>query len=99
MSIKLSKSMESYLKYTVSRDVLVFCIVWMGCRDFYIALGLTFLFTFTMDYLLNEESSLCILPESFTTYHSKLLDESEPSVAEVKHAEGILKRVSDSKSS
>jgi hypothetical protein len=57
VTIKLSKSMESYLKFTFSRDVLVFCIVWMGSRDIYIAATFTLLFTFIMDFLLNEEST------------------------------------------
>lgn len=95
VTIKLSKSMESYLKFTFSRDVLVFCIVWMGSRDFYISAGFTLLFTFIVDFLLNEESVLCLLPESFTTYHSELLDSVPPTAAEIKHAESILKRASE----
>ena len=38
VTIKLSKTVESYLKHTFSRDVLVFAIAWMGTRDIYIAL-------------------------------------------------------------
>jgi hypothetical protein len=91
--IKLSKSMESYLKYTFSRDVLVFCIVWMGSRDIYIATTFTLLFTFIVDFLLNEESSYCILPESFTTYHTELLNDAKPTADEIKNAESVLERV------
>ena len=29
-TIRLSKTMESYLKYTFSRQVLIFAIAWMG---------------------------------------------------------------------
>lgn len=93
VTIKLSKSMESYLKFTFSRDVLVFCIVWMGSRDIYIAASFTLLFTFIMDFLLNEESSFCILPETFTTYHTELLDGTEPTADEIKNAESVLERV------
>ena len=96
VTIKLSKTMESYLKFTFSRDVLVFCIVWMGSRDVYIAAGFTLLFTFIMDFLLNEESSYCILPESFTAYHAELLDGTAPTADEVKNAESILERVKKS---
>ena len=39
VTIKLSKSMESYLKYTFSKQILIFAIAWMGTRDIYIALG------------------------------------------------------------
>jgi hypothetical protein len=37
VNIGLSKTMESYLKYTFSRQLLVFSIAWMGTRDIYIA--------------------------------------------------------------
>lgn len=93
VTIKLSKSMESYLKFTFSRDVLVFCIVWMGSRDIYIAATFTLLFTFIMDFLLNEESTYCILPETFTTYHTELLDGTAPTADEIKNAESVLERV------
>ena len=93
VTIKLSKSIESYLKFTFSRDVLVFCIVWMGSRDIYIAATITLLFTFIMDFLLNEESSYCILPETFTTYHTELLDGTAPTIDEIKNAESVLERV------
>jgi hypothetical protein len=89
VTIRLSKAMESYLKFTLSRDVLVFCIVWMGSREIYVAFTFTILFTFIMDFLLNEESSFCILPETFTTYHTALLDEM-PSQDDIINAQKII---------
>jgi len=91
VTIRLSKTMESYLKFTLSRDVLVFCIVWMGSREIYVAFVLTLLFTFIMDFLLNEESIYCILPEKFTTYHTSKLDEM-PSQEDIINAEKIIER-------
>ena len=61
VNIKLSKSMESYFKYTFSKQLLIFAIAWMGTRDIYIALIITVLFTLIMDCLLNEECSICLL--------------------------------------
>ena len=75
VNIKLSKTMESYLRNSFSRQILVFAIAWMGTRDFWIALFISFVFTFCMDYLLNEESIFCILPEHFTDYHLSLLNQ------------------------
>jgi len=74
VTIKLSKTMESYLKYTFSRQVLIFAIAWMGTRDIYIALGIAILFTLVMDILLNDECSYCVLPTSFKDYHIQLAD-------------------------
>jgi hypothetical protein len=74
VTIKLSKTMEAYLKYTFSRQILIFAIAWMGTRDIYIAITITLVFVFFMDFLFNEESRFCVLPEAFTDYHVNLLD-------------------------
>jgi hypothetical protein len=95
VSIRLSKSMESYLKHTFSRDILIFCIVWMGSRDIYIALTVTLVFILCMDYLFNEDSRLCILPESFTSHHIDLINNQMPSPEEVQQAKMVLKRAAD----
>ena len=44
VTIRLSKSMEGYLKYTFSRDILVFSMAWMGTRDIYTALFIAAVF-------------------------------------------------------
>ena len=72
VTIKLSKSMEAYLKYTFSRSILIFAMAWMGTRDIYTALFITILFGICANYLFNEESAYCCLPESFTSYHEGL---------------------------
>jgi hypothetical protein len=75
VNIKLSKTVESYLKNSFSRTILVFAIAWMGTRDLWVALGICLVFTFLMDYLFNEESMFCIFPEAFTDYHVNLLND------------------------
>lgn len=74
VNIGLSKSMESYLKYTFSRQLLVFSIAWMGTRDIYIAFFITFMFTLCAEYLFNEDSVFCVLSENFSDYHKTLVD-------------------------
>ena len=76
-NFKLSKSMESYLKHTFSRLVLVFAIAWVGTRDIYTALIICVVFTVSVDFLFNEESRFCCLTESFTTHHESLLNYHE----------------------
>ena len=41
VTFKFGKTTEMYLKYTFSRQILVFAMAWMGTRDIYIAGGLT----------------------------------------------------------
>ena len=93
VTIKLSKTMESYLKYTFSRDALVFAISWMGTRDIYIAIGITIIFMILVDYILNEESAFCCLPSRFTDYHVSLLDQDNNITPEqIKSAEETLEK-------
>lgn len=74
VTFKLSKTMEAYLKFTFSRDILVFAITWMGTRDIYISIFITILFVFVADFLMNENSRFCCLPTSFIDKHVALLE-------------------------
>ena len=73
IAIQFSKSTEEYMKYTVSKQLLVFSMAWMGTRDIYTSLGLTAVFTILSDHLFNEESNLCIVPYQYRILH-KLVD-------------------------
>uniref|UniRef100_A0A6C0I675 Uncharacterized protein n=1 Tax=viral metagenome TaxID=1070528 RepID=A0A6C0I675_9ZZZZ len=75
--IKLGKTLESYLKFSFSRNVLVFAIAWMGTRDVYIALIIMLFFILFTEYLLHEDSALFILSDDFKEHHMKLLDEKD----------------------
>lgn len=98
VTIKLSKTMESYLKYTFSRDILVFAISWMGTRDIYIAFGITIVFMIMVDYVLNEQSAFCCLPEKFTDYHISLInDDNTITPDQIKSAEETLEKAKKQK--
>ena len=98
VTIKLSKSVEAYLKFTFSKQILVFAMAWMGTRDIYIALFITIVFTICIEFLFNEESQFCLLPESFTNYHLDLLDNDDKEKTnnsredEIKKAKEILEK-------
>jgi hypothetical protein len=67
------------MKYSVSKQLLVFSMAWMGTRDIYTALGLTAVFTILSEYLFNEESSICIVPHKYRVLH-KLVDTNNDGV-------------------
>ena len=73
ISIQFSKSAEEYLKYSVSTQLLVFAMAWMGTRDIYTALALTAIFVVLSDHIFNEESSLCVVPHTYRVL-DKLID-------------------------
>jgi hypothetical protein len=81
VTFKLGKTAETYLKYTFSRQILVFAMAWMGTRDIYIAAGLTIVFIIFFDFLFNENSVFCVLPNDFKEYYENVAQEH----AEISH--------------
>jgi hypothetical protein len=79
IQIQFSKSTEEYMKWSVSKQLLVFAMAWMGTRDIYTALGLTAVFTILSEFLFNEESQLCIVPHKYRVL-DKLIDTNDDGV-------------------
>ena len=92
VTIKLSKTMESYLKYTFSKQILVFAMAWMGTRDIYVALFITIVFVICMDFLFHEDSMFCCLPEGFRDYHLDLINNDKVSDEEILKAKVVLEK-------
>ena len=94
ISIQFSKSTEEYLKLSVSKQILVFSMAWMGTRDIYTALGLTAIFVVLSDHLFNEDSEYCIVPHKYRILHT-LIDENMDGVvseAEINSAVSVLEK-------
>lgn len=99
ITIQFSRSTEEYMKYTVTKQLLVFAMAWMGTRDIYAALGLTAVFTILSDYLFNEESSLCVVPQEYRVLH-KLLDTDDNGLVsedEISSAIAVLEKAKKEK--
>jgi len=100
-NFKLSKTLESYFKYTFSRQILVFVIAWMGTRDIYIALIITVIFVILTEYLFHEESNYFILSDDFKDYHISLLDSETNgdniTEEDIKKAKDVLERAKNQK--
>ena len=69
ISVNFSKSTEEYLKFTLSKQILVFSMAWMATRDIYTALVLTAVFIILSEHLFNEDSYFCIVPQSARIVH------------------------------
>ena len=106
VTIKLSKTTETYLKYTFSRQILIFAMAWMATRDIYMALILTAVFVVLADYLFNEDSCFCCFSDDFKRHYLSIdangppsntgtqpVPGPPPSEAEVKRAMEVLEQV------
>jgi hypothetical protein len=98
VTFKVSKTVESYLKFTFSRHMLVFAATWMGTRDIYVALFMTLLFMLIVDVLFNEQSMFCCLPESFINEQVSKLEGMEnqvPTPEEIVKARIVLEKANE----
>ena len=60
--IELSETQKQLLSNTILRQVLIFCVAFVGTRDVVISLVLTAVFVVLVDGLLNETSPISVLP-------------------------------------
>tara|TARA_B100000927_G_C16402435_1_gene444003 strand:+ start:506 stop:1021 length:516 start_codon:yes stop_codon:yes gene_type:complete len=99
VTVKLSKSQETYLRYTLSRQFLIFAVSWMGSRDIYTALILTAVFVVLADYLFNENSKMCVLPKRFKDLQNVMDIDQDGIISndELEQAIKILKKAQKTK--
>ena len=97
VKIDITKAQEQYLKKSLGRHMLVFAITWLGTKDLLIALVLTAIFNVFVDYLLNEESRLCIVPKKYRNYEDILDLDGDGVVTdeEIKKATEILRKATE----
>ncbi len=96
IEIKLTKGQEMILK-NIAREVLIFTIAFMGSRDIFIALILTAVFIILSNFVFNENSSYCILPEKYKKL-TKVIDtnnDGKVSQDELDKAYDILRRANE----
>jgi hypothetical protein len=94
ISIQFSKSTEEYLKMSVTKQLLVFAMAWMGTRDIYTSLVLTAVFTILSDHLFNEESPYCCVPQKFRIL-ANVIDQNNDGVVseqDINNAIAILEK-------
>ena len=102
VSVQFSKSAEEYFKLSVTKQILVFAMAWMGTRDIYTALVITAVFVVLSEHLFNEESKFCIVPHKYRILDklTKVLDTNGDGVVseeEILNAERILEKANKDK--
>ena len=99
VALDFSKTQEEYFRNVFSRQLLIFAMVWTATRDLIISLLLTAAFVILSDFVVNPESSFCVLPEKYHHMHKmekegKLNDKEIVTSDEVTKAKDILARAS-----
>lgn len=88
-----SKAQEEFIK-SAAKEILIFAFVWMATHDIFTSIILTILFTIIVEYLLNENSKFCIMPDKYK-HIGKLIDTNSDGIiteTEIRRAEEILEK-------
>ena len=63
VDLRFSKTQEQALRNGLAREMIIFAIVFMATHDIVTSLLLTGAFVVLADYLFNDQSRFCIIPE------------------------------------
>lgn len=74
--LELSPTQEALVKNVITRQILIFCMVWLGTKDLIMSLILTAVFHVLTTYLFNENSRFCVIPRQFQIL-KKAVDENK----------------------
>ena len=97
VTVQLSKSMEEYMKLTITKQILVFSMCFLGTRCVSTSLLLTAAFTILTEYIFNEESSLCVVPQPYRVLHTLSPDDDIITDDEYKNASEIVEKYKKNK--
>jgi hypothetical protein len=94
IQLNLDESTESYIKYALTKEIMVFTISWMATRNIYMSLGLTAVFIVLADFIMNEKSRYCLLPKKFIRSRrmAELVDNKILSEKEINDALEVLEK-------
>tara|TARA_Y100001980_G_C14481890_1_gene260255 strand:+ start:111 stop:524 length:414 start_codon:yes stop_codon:yes gene_type:complete len=93
IQIKLTKSQEEFIKNMITREILIFTIIFIGIRDIITSIIMTAAFIILSDTVFNHKSKFCILPEKYKKLENTLDLNKDGKVTneEIEKAKKILK--------
>ena len=93
VDLGLTKGQEELLKGAFLRELLIFTVVWLKTRNVLLSVIVTASFMILAEYLFNEHSSACILPEKYKRL-ARAIDEDDDgtlSDKEIEKAYNVLR--------
>ena len=99
VTIKLSKTHEQIVKNLITKDILIFSILFISLRDILLAFLFTAVFKILSDYVFNEKSRFCMVPKQYQKIYDAV-DENKDGViseAEIEKALETLNKAQKNK--
>jgi hypothetical protein len=91
--LNFSKTQEAFIKNTITRELIIFLIVFTGTRDLLLSLFLTATFIILSGTLFNENCPFCIIPEKYKYVYDEMNHSKEDgriTEDEIKNAKTFL---------
>lgn len=94
VELNISKSQEAYIRNSITREILIFTVIFVGTHDIIISLLLTAAFIILSNTVFNEKSRFCVMPEKYKRLQDVLDTNKDNSIsdAEIERARNILYR-------
>jgi hypothetical protein len=90
----LTKSQEQALRNGLGREIIIFCVVFLGTRDLVLSIIMTSAFIILSDHIFNEKSRFCVIPKHLKRLN-ELMDDNDDGIIsreEEKKAMEILEK-------
>ena len=65
VEINISKSQQAFIRNSITRELFIFTVIFVGTHDIITSILLTAAFTIMVRYIFNENSRFCILPHEY----------------------------------
>lgn len=89
VDLEFTPAQMEILKHTITKQVLIFSIAWMGSKDVYTSLIVTCGYLLVFELLLNKNSSINVLPEHLKRLEAEI-DTNNNGVIEEKELEKAI---------
>lgn len=89
IELGFTKTQEEALRNGLGRELLIFAVVFMGTRDVIISILMTAAFIILSDYLFNEKSRLCVMPNRLKNI-SYTIDKNKDNIISEKEEKDAL---------
>ena len=73
VELKLTKSQEAFIRNSITREILIFTILFTATQDLIISILMTAAFYILSNTIFNEKSKLCVIPKKYLDIE-KLID-------------------------
>ena len=84
-----SKTQEKALRNGLAKEMLIFAIVFAGTRDIVISILITAAFIALSDYIFNENSRFCIIPQVLTNIKQNINTEDNDIITDKEERDAL----------